>query len=159
MNAELKAKVKHWTMITVSTGLYSGYAPVAPGTAGSLVGLVVVWLFRDTPLFFKLALCAFLGGVGVWASQQAGRHFRVADSPHIVIDEIVGMMITMVAIPVTRYWLVIGFLLFRFFDIVKLPPANLADQKLKNGWGVMLDDVAAGVFANIVLHLMLRSAV
>jgi phosphatidylglycerophosphatase A len=159
MKAELKARLEHWSVISIATGFFSGFFPVAPGTAGSLVGVAFVWLFRDTAIFFQVVLCLFLAGIGVWASQKAGQHFKVADSSHIVIDEIVGMMLTMIGIPVTRYWLVIGFLLFRFFDIMKFPPANLADQKLKNGWGVMLDDIIAGIFANVLLRLMLRSAV
>ena len=76
-----------------------------------------------------------------------------------MIDEIVGMMITMVGVPVTPYWLVIGFVLFRIFDVVKIPPANIFDSRVKNGWGIMLDDVCAGIYGNILLHLMLRAKI
>jgi phosphatidylglycerophosphatase A len=159
MKAELKARLRHHGIIALATGFYSGFFPIGPGTAGSVVGVAVVWLFREAPLAFHIALCLFVGGIGVWVSQKAGEHFKQADSSHIVIDEIVGMMVTMIGIPVTQYWLLVGFILFRFFDIVKLPPANIADRKLKNGWGVMLDDIAAGIYGNVLLHLMLRSAV
>ncbi len=103
-------------------------------------------------------MCLALGAVGVWASEQAGTIFRNADSSRITIDEIVGFMVTMIGVPVTMYWIVWGFLLFRFFDIIKFPPANLFDERMKNGWGVMLDDVTAGIYSNILLHLMIRAS-
>ena len=154
-----KERVKHYFMLFVATGGLTGYFPVAPGTAGSLVGVGLAWVFRDSPLFFNIALCVFLGGLGVWTSQWAGKYFKKADSPRIVIDEIVGVLITMLGIPITGYWLVVGFIVFRFFDIVKFPPANLADRRMKNGWGVMLDDVFAAIYGNVLLHLMVKSSI
>ncbi len=152
-----KVRLRDFAVMAIASGGGTGYFPVASGTAGTLVGVLIVWLFRDAPLGFNLALILFLGGVGVWVSQEAGRLLKVSDSSKIVIDEIVGFMITMIGIPGSGYWLVFGFLLFRFFDITKLPPANYFDERIKNGWGVMLDDVAAGVYANILLQLMLRA--
>jgi phosphatidylglycerophosphatase A len=146
-------------ILGLATGGFIGYAPFASGTFGTLVGVLLVYIFRGLPLpIFVLATLA-LGAAGVWASYRATELFQTPDSSRIVIDEIVGFMITMIGIPVNGYWLVIGFLLFRFFDISKLPPANIIDAKVKNGWGVMLDDVVAGVYGNIILQLMLRAQI
>jgi phosphatidylglycerophosphatase A len=133
--------------------------PVASGTFGSLVGAAIVWGYRDLPLVTQSAILVGLFAVGVWTSQKAGKLYREADSSRIVIDEIVGIMVTMLGIPVTAYWLVWGFVLFRFLDIAKFPPAHYFDARMKNGWGVMLDDVFAGIYGNIWLHLMIRATV
>ncbi len=145
--------------LCLATGGFVGYFPVASGTIGTLVGVALVYGLRALtwPLFLVATLA--LGAAGVWASQEANLLFKKADSSRIVVDEIVGFMITMIGIPVDGYWLAIGFLLFRFFDISKLPPANIIDAKLKNGWGVMLDDVVAGIYGNIILHLMLKAQI
>jgi phosphatidylglycerophosphatase A len=141
----------------LATGGFVGYFPVASGTMGTLVGVAIVYGLRGLPGFSFVLVTLVLGAAGVWASREANIIFNKADSSRIVIDEIVGFMITMIGIPVTGYWLVMAFLLFRFFDITKLPPANIIDSKMKNGWGVMLDDVVAGIYGNIILHLMLRA--
>lgn len=152
-----KHRLKAWGMMFVATGAYSGYAPFAPGTFGTLVGVALIWLFRDAGPVFRIILCAFLMGLGVYVSHWAGRVFKRADSPRIVIDEIVGFMVTMIGIPITGYWTLWGFVLFRWLDISKLPPANLVDRRFKNGWGVMGDDVISGIYANCLLHLMVRT--
>lgn len=154
-----KSRLKSFGVYAIATGGFIGYFPVAPGTAGTLVGLLVVWIFAEAPFWLLLFLSLLLLVVGSWASGEANRLFGKSDSGHIVIDEIVGMMITMIGIPVTGYWMVLGFLLFRFFDIVKLPPGNYFDEKVKNGWGVVMDDVTAGIYSNILLHLMLRAQI
>ena len=155
-------KLKRWQdklIVGLATGGFAGYAPVAPGTFGSIVGLGLAWMVGSVALMWQVVLVLLLGGVGVWVSDAACRLFRKADSGRVVIDEIVGMLITMIGIPCTGYWLVVGFLVFRFFDIFKLPPASFFDRKLKNGWGVMLDDGVAGIYANILLNLMLRAQI
>jgi phosphatidylglycerophosphatase A len=153
-----KKKLKKVGVLGVATGMFTGYFPVAPGTAGTLVGVAIVWLWQGLPVTLQILLCLAVGALGVWASEQANTIYRKADSSHIVIDEIVGFMVAMIAIPVTAYWVVWGFILFRFFDIAKFPPANLFDQRMKNGWGVMLDDVTAGIYSNMLLHLMIRAS-
>jgi phosphatidylglycerophosphatase A len=85
-------------------------------------------------------------------------YFAKKDAPQIVIDEIAGMLIAMIGIPITGYWLLLAWLLFRFFDITKLPPANIFDSKFKNAWGVVLDDIVAGIYANIILHWALKAS-
>ncbi len=134
-----------------------GFVPFAPGTMGSLVGLGIVYLLGGVPFWVLILLAVALGAVGVWSAHQLDHILGVHDSGHIVIDEIVGILITMVGIPVTGYWLFWGFLIFRLLDVVKIPPANYFDERMKNGWGVMLDDVAAGIYGNLLLQLMLRA--
>ncbi len=153
-----KKRLKKVGVIGVASGVFTGYFPVASGTVGTLLGVAIVWLWQGLPISLQVVMCLALGAVGVWASEQAGTIFRNADSSRITIDEIVGFMVTMIGVPVTMYWIVWGFLLFRFFDIIKFPPANLFDERMKNGWGVMLDDVTAGIYSNILLHLMIRAS-
>jgi phosphatidylglycerophosphatase A len=90
-----------------------------------------------------------------WISGQAEEVFGEKDSSKIVIDEVAGYLITMVAAPVSWKTIFLGFLLFRFFDVTKIPPARFFDRSLKNGYGVVLDDVVAGIYSCITLHLIL----
>jgi len=152
-------RLKKVGVLAVATGLFVGFFPVASGTFGTLVGVALVWGTRSLPLPVGLLLLVGVGAAGVWAAGEANRIFRKPDASYIVIDEIVGFMVTMVGIPVTGYWLVWGFLLFRIFDIVKPPPANYFDEYVKSGWGVVMDDVVAGIYGNILLHLMIRASI
>lgn len=138
----------------VATGLGSGYSPVAPGTAGSAVGLVLYWpLARLEPAWAVLAIVVlFL--VGVAAATSVARHAGLHDPGIVVVDEVVGMWITLVFLPFTPFTAVLGFLLFRVMDIVKPPPAR-AFERLPGGWGILADDVMAGIYANLALRLAL----
>ena len=131
-----------------------GYSPVAPGTVGSLAAVVVLWLAPPISSIALILLAASFFVIGVWASFMCEKDWG-HDSGRIVWDEVVGMMITVVALP--KDWLIylIAFGLFRFFDILKPFPINKS-QDLPHGWGVMVDDVLAGIFANIVLQLLVR---
>ena len=131
-----------------------GYSPVAPGTVGSLAAIVVLWLAPPISSIALILLAAGFFVIGVWASFMCEKDWG-HDSGRIVWDEVVGMMITVVALP--KDWLIylIAFGLFRFFDILKPFPINKS-QDLPHGWGVMVDDVLAGIFANIVLQLLVR---
>lgn len=159
LSPERREKLKRGASLFLATGGFSGYFPVAPGTAGTVVGVLILWCLSDAPSFFRLVLCLFLMLSGVWAAYEAGRRFKSPDSGKIVIDEIVGIMVAMIGIPITGYWLVVGFILFRFFDIVKLPPVDYLDRRLKNGWGVMADDVMSGIYCNLILRLMLKTSI
>lgn len=127
----------------------TGYFPVAPGTAGTAAAVPLWWLLAH--LSWPLYLLATAGVVasGIAAAERAGRFYGVADSGHIVIDEVAGYLVTMAFLP--RAWLpaVSGFLFFRVFDVLKPAPARFFDRdpRWKNGFGVVLDDVAAGVWA------------
>lgn len=150
-------KLERFSALALATVAFVGFVPLAPGTAGSIVGVVLVWVLKTIPLplYGLVTLCL---GIGAWwACDMSSQIFKKADPPQIVIDEIVGFMVTMIAIPVTGYWLVLGFLVFRFFDVVKPFPISWINDRLKNGCGILLDDVMAGVFGNIVLQLALRA--
>jgi phosphatidylglycerophosphatase A len=146
-------------ILFLATGFYSGYAPFAPGTAGSVVGLVLAWgvtvpLERRSPLA-ALALIAALFAAGCWLSGRAEKLLDQHDSSHIVIDEIVGMALTMYLCPAAS-WMAFGagFALFRLFDVLKPEPAGLIDRRMRGGPAVMLDDVAAAIYANLVLRAL-----
>jgi phosphatidylglycerophosphatase A len=152
-----KTRLRDGIAIFLASGFGSGFVPLAPGTWGSLVGVGIVWKFWGASLLAQLTWVVLLGALGVWVSDVTCQYFKKQDCQHIVIDEIVGLMITMIGIPITGYGLVVGFLLFRFFDVVKPIPVNWVDKKVKNGLGVMLDDVIAGLYGNLIMHLMLRA--
>lgn len=134
----------------------SGYSPFASGTVGTLAAIpFYLWLARLSLPFYLLTLAAFFF-LSCWISGKAEIIFQEKDSGKIVIDEVVGYLVTMTAIPFDWRYIVAGFFLFRLFDIVKPPPANWFDRKLKNGYGVVLDDVAAGVYAWLCLFALSR---
>ena len=136
----------------VSTGFYCGYAPVAPGTVGSALGLVVLGVLRTiaSPLV-ELVTIAVLLAVGVWSASVTERYVGRTDPGIIVIDEIVGMLLTFAYLNVGFGSLVFGFVLFRVFDIIKPYPAR-ACERLPGGWGVMADDLVAALYAQAVLR-------
>ena len=140
--------------LVVATAAYSGHVPVAPGTAGSLVGLAVFALVRALggPAIEVVTIIALVAA-GIWAASEAERHFGRSDPGAIVIDEVAGMLVTLCWLPVSWGGALIGFLAFRAFDIVKPFPARAA-ERLPRGWGVMADDLVAGVYAHIVLRLL-----
>ena len=138
---------------------YAGYVPFAPGTIGSLVGLILYagihW--AHAPLFAELAILAVVLVVGVWAAGITERHLGLEDPGPVVIDEVAGMLIPLVLTGVGWSGAVAGFLLFRLFDIVKPYPASKL-ERLGGGLGIMADDVMAGLYANVALQLLLRLA-
>ncbi len=134
----------------------TGYSPVASGTVGTIAAIPFYLLLVRLPLSFYLLTLVPFFFFSCWVSGLAEEIFGEKDSGKIVIDEVVGYLVTMVGVPLTVQGVVLGFFLFRFFDIVKVEPARYFDRHLKNGYGVVLDDVAAGVYACGVLHLILR---
>ena len=134
------------------TGLGTGYSPWAPGTMGSLVGLLLyLVLWHHFSWFIYALFTLVLLFLGVAESRRGPEFFGEEDSPHIVIDEIVGYLVTMIGIPYGFWAVVVGFLLFRIWDIWK--PFHFLEN-VPGGWGVMLDDLAAGVLANIMLRII-----
>jgi len=147
-------------IIFLATGVYSGYSPIAPGTAGSVVGLVLVWfvtgpMWAYSPLL-TLALFAIAFAISCWISGRAEEIFNEPDSSKIVIDEVLGMAVTMFGNPITVPWMLAGFLLFRIFDVLKPWPASIIDRQVPGGAGVMLDDFAVAIYANIILQVAWR---
>jgi len=161
-----------WLAVIVATGGGAGFAPIAPGTWGSLVGLLItygliaafkqnVWLLQNV----LIVVSVFLALIGIWAGTRAETIFGKKDSGQIVIDEVCGQVISFVFIapflPMLdklggqwRWWLIPGFLLFRAFDIFKPYPIN-GLQSLTGGLGVMMDDIIAGIYAAALMSLAL----
>ena len=147
-------------IIFIATGAYSGFSPIAPGTAGSLVGLLVVWLafgplWSHWPL---LALAVFVAAFATsfWIAGRAEVIFEEPDSSKIVLDEVLGMAATMYGNPLTVPWMLTGFVLFRIFDVMKPFPAGWIDRQVEGGAGVMLDDLASAIYANLLLQVARR---
>ncbi|MBR9884144.1 MAG: phosphatidylglycerophosphatase A [Oceanospirillales bacterium] len=133
-------------------GLGSGAAPWAPGTFGTLAAVPLWYLLAQLPLITYLALVLAAFALGCWICQRTSEDIGVHDHGGIVWDEFVGYWITMIAAPVTPLWALVGFVLFRIFDILKPWPIRWADQRVHGGLGIMLDDVIAGVFAALCLQ-------
>ena len=133
-------------------GFGSGLAPKAPGTFGTLAAIPFYLLLQYLPpvAYVTLLIAAFI--IGVWLCERSSRALRCHDHPGIVWDEFVGYWLTMLCAPSAWWWIVVGFLLFRLFDIVKPWPISWFDRKVEGGFGIMLDDVIAGVFALVVLQ-------
>ena len=137
-------------------GFGSGLAPVAPGTFGTITAIPVFLLLSNlsTVGYTVITLLFFL--LGIWLCGQSAEKLGVHDHGGIVWDEIVGLLITLFAVPVSWLWILLGFLLFRFFDIVKPWPIRWLDRQVSGGLGIMVDDVLAGVYAWIILQLLIR---
>jgi phosphatidylglycerophosphatase A len=139
-------------ILFLATGFYSGYFPHVPGTLGTLVGIIVYIFLSPLPLFFYgITILAFIF-LAIWVSGWAEAFLKQKDCPIIVIDEIAGLLVTMFLIPPKIETIVAGFLFFRLFDIMKPPPIGAIDQNVKGGWGIVLDDVIAGIYANLIVH-------
>ncbi|MEM6546058.1 MAG: phosphatidylglycerophosphatase A [Pseudomonadota bacterium] len=140
-------------------GFGSGLSPIAPGTAGTLLALALYWLapaFTPAVHAFLLVPITILG---VWLCGSASRALGVHDHGGIVWDEFVGLWIAVWAIPKTAGFLCVAFLLFRLFDIVKPWPIGWLDANTRGGFGIMIDDIVAGVMANVVLMLCIQTEV
>ena len=143
-------------LMFIATGAYSGYLPTAPGTWGSAVG-VLIWLcIGRMDLLPFLAIVTLLFFVGIISGGAAEKILDRADPRPVVIDEIVGQLITLTAAPFHPVPIIMGFLFFRFFDILKPFPANWIDKHLHGGLGIMLDDIVAALYAWLLLQLSLR---
>ena len=138
----------------------TGQSSGSPGTAGSVVGLVLVWfvsgpMWAHSPLL-TLALFAVAFAISCWISGRAEEIFNEPDSSKIVIDEVLGMAVTMFGNPITIPWMLAGFVLFRIFDVLKPFPASVIDRQVPGGAGVMLDDFVVAIYANILLQIAWR---
>ncbi|PNU18990.1 phosphatidylglycerophosphatase A [Geothermobacter hydrogeniphilus] len=132
-----------------------GLAPVASGTFGTLAGIPAFWLLSHLGGFLYTLAWLLLLVIAVRVSDRAGRYYGVADDGRIVIDELLGYLVTVALLPFSWTAAILGFLFFRLFDIAKLPPASWFDREMKNGLGVVLDDVAAGIYAALALRFCL----
>ena len=136
--------------VFLATAGGAGYTPMAPGTAGSAVGVLLYLLTWKWTLTGQLALLLVISVLGVWASHQAARHFGREDPGPVVIDEVAGQLLTLICAGGSTVTLVLGFLLFRAFDIVKPWPARRFED-LPGGLGIMADDLMAGFYGRALL--------
>ena len=141
----------------IATGLGSGYSPFAPGTAGSLVGLALFWPLWTLPFAWQAAACAALFAIGTAASTRVARSLGIEDPGIVVVDEILGMWVTLLFVPISAWTATLGFFLFRVMDVLKPYPARDLEA-LHGGLGIMADDVAAGLYANVVLQMAIVAA-
>lgn len=146
MNRTAKAVI-----LFIAQGAYSGRSPFAPGTAGTVVGVLLYLFFKGLPLVCYLVVCVLVTGIGVWTAGEAEKLLGKKDAPSIVIDEIAGYLISMVLMPSGWGYVVAAFFLFRIFDIIKPFPLYRL-QDLHGGLGVVLDDVGAGIYTNACLQ-------
>ncbi len=146
-------KVNPFFIRIIATGFYSGYSPIAPGTVGSLVALVIYWILNliNPIIFFIVIIITFFIGI---ISSQRMELILGEDPPAVVIDEIVGMWISLLFIHKNHFLVIAAFFIFRIYDIIKPQPARFV-EKFKNGWGIMLDDVVSGIYSNITLQLII----
>jgi phosphatidylglycerophosphatase A len=152
-NSTLQKRVKQFILFW-ATGFGVGYSPLAPGTLGTLIAIPVYYFLSQiaSPVY-EITLIGFFF-LSVWISENSEAFFGKKDDPRIVIDEMMGFLITMLWVPKATVFIIIGFFLFRFFDILKPFPIRDLERRLKGGFGVVLDDVMAGVYANIILQII-----
>lgn len=132
-----------------------GYAPIAPGTFGSAAGIGIYWLTRDWPMSWQLALIAVITVIGTWAATRAAHHFGKEDPGHVVIDEVAGQLVTLAFTGAGLYATILAFFVFRVLDIIKPFPADRF-ERLHGGTGIMADDLMAGVYGCVIVHLAMR---
>ncbi len=146
--------MRHFILF-LSSNAGLGYSPLAPGTVGTLAGIPAFYLMAALPAPLYLVTWTGLLFLSFWAAGQAGKIYGVVDDGRIVIDELVGYLVTVAFLPFSWTTAILGFFLFRLFDISKPPPASWFDKKVKNGYGVVLDDVVAGLYGALALRLVL----
>ncbi|MCP4714580.1 MAG: phosphatidylglycerophosphatase A [Deltaproteobacteria bacterium] len=137
-----------------ATGAYSGYVPVMPGTVGTLVGILVFLPLAGLALPLYAAVSCAVIVFSIVVSGRAEQVLGKKDPGAVVIDEIAGYLVTMATFPADWRYLAIGFVLFRVMDIWKPFPANLANDRVHGGLGIVLDDLIAGVYANLCLQVI-----
>jgi phosphatidylglycerophosphatase A len=143
---------KNIIILFFAQGAYSGKFPIAPGTAGTAVGVLLYFLIKDISPLYYLFICIVVYGIGTWTSGEAEKLLGKKDASSIVIDEIAGFFVSMFMVPFGWGFVIAGFFLFRFFDILKPWPLNKL-QNLRGGTGVMLDDIGAGIYVNAILQV------
>jgi len=143
-------------VVFIAMGLGSGLSPKAPGTAGTLLTVPLVYFLQQQTLFVYAAVTLFVLATGSWICGYAADKLRVHDHSGIVYDEVAGFLITMFMVPAGWHWMLAGFVLFRFFDAVKPWPISWIDKNVAGGFGIMIDDVVAGLISLACLILAQR---
>ena len=141
--------------VFLATGGYIGYIPFGPGTFGSLIGLPLCFLLSRIQLAAAIITVLVIIALAIWISNAAERILERKDPGCIVIDEIAGMVVTLIGLPFNLATAAIGFILFRILDIFKPFPIRILDKRLSGGLGIVADDVVAGILSNILIRILL----
>jgi phosphatidylglycerophosphatase A len=149
---------KNDIVVFLATGFFTGFLPTMPGTWGTFAGIPLVIITHRLTSIMETVVTVVLVTFAAFIAGRAEILFEDRDARPIVIDEMVGFLITLLWLPLNFLTLCLGFVLFRLFDIVKPPPITLVEKRLHGGWSIVLDDVLAGVFANVTLRLLLMVA-
>ena len=139
----------------IATFFYIGHSPWAPGTFGSLAGLGIYFLVKNNIILYGFTIM-FLFALGIIFTTEAERVYKRKDARMIVIDEVSGMLLALFMVPYSIASAVIGFILFRLFDITKPPPARRI-EKISGAFGIMFDDIIAAIYTNVILQVVLRA--
>ncbi len=148
-------KIHRHGILFLATGGYIGLIPAAPGTFGSLLGIPLAWLFSMLPAAGQIAATILFAAAAMWVAQKAEPLLGLTDPGAIVIDEVAGILVTFLLIPLTVETVSVGFVLFRILDIAKPFPIRFLERNLAGGIAVVADDLAAGAAANILLRILL----
>jgi phosphatidylglycerophosphatase A len=146
---------KNDIVVFLATGCFTGFLPVMPGTWGTFASIPVVILAHTSCAVLQLISAVFFVVFAVWIAGKAEVLLATRDSRSIVIDEMAGFVVSLIWLPLSLLTVSLGFVLFRLFDIVKPPPIGSLEKRLPSGWGVVMDDILAGVYANISLRIFL----
>ena len=149
---------KNDIVVFLATGFFTGFLPTMPGTWGTFAGIPLIIITHRLTSIMQAAVTVGFVAFAAYIAGRAEILFEDRDARPIVIDEMVGFLITLLWLPLNFLTLCLGFVLFRLFDIVKPPPIGILEKRLRGGWAIVLDDVLAGVFANVTLRLLLMVA-
>ncbi len=147
--------MEKWIVQFFSTFFYLGYSPFAPGTVGTVGGIILFYLLSKFSPFIYFPFLLGLMIFSVWVSTKASCIFGETDPKQVVVDEVCGYLVTMFLIPPNLGNIILGFFLFRLFDIAKPPPVRSA-ERLPSGFGIVVDDIVAGMYSNIILQIITR---
>ncbi len=147
-------KFREHAVLFLATGFYIGRVPFAPGTFGTLIGLPLCLLISRLPFGLAVVCVALFIGFAIGLASAAEEIIQQKDPGQIVIDEIAGFLVVFVGLPFNVYSAVLGFILFRGFDIFKPFPIRLLERKVSGGSGIVIDDVIAGLYAHLILRLV-----
>lgn len=152
-------QIKDKHILFAATGCYSGYSPVMPGTSGSVAAIPICLIFMFMPPWMNTTSVAALIFFSVWICDKAATIIGQEDPGCIVLDEIAGMAVTLSGVAPDLMSIMVGFILFRFFDILKPWPLKNLETIFKGGAGIVADDIGAGIYASIVLNIMLMAGI
>ena len=146
-------KFRERAVLFLATGFFIGTVPFAPGTFGSIIGLPICFLISRLDILIGVICTVLFILFAIWVAAAAEKVLKKRDAGEIVIDEIAGLIVTFIGLPFTLKTVIAGFIIFRTFDILKPFPIRFLEKKVAGGSGVVLDDVLAGLYANLIIRL------